>query len=285
MKSIVDIGGSNIKFYTEQEGSNLVLINSLRTPKDPDLLLGIIVDHINHSDHDEFYVGLPGPVYGGESKIFLPPLDYFFDASRLRSLISEKYLVIGNDCAILHKIMDDNMTELIYENRVSNSPFQGSICMTIGTSFGISGMTSSAGQVSLEMAHIPIKCILGLAQLYTRDYRQLDLDANVRNMLNSKSLLAIYEETTSQQDQCPDTCSHVDLIRELIIGSSILAAKLMGISSYKIYIISGIHEILLNMIRSELFHDKLMSKHSYIHSIRTYAQNHIEHNSFMRQTC
>ena len=282
MKSVIDVGGSNSKFFVKKEDNALKFISSVKTPDNPNKLLDIIVEHIRSSNYSEYHLGLPGPIYGEERMVFLPPLGYFFDLNLLRSLTLGKNLIAGNDCSILHGLLDEHTTVTLFENKDCSKQIQGSVCVTIGTSFGISVTTESSFRVSLEMAHIPISCVFGLSQMYATDLNCIDTSLSLSKILNSKNLLSCHQVASGKQGNKIITHEQVNFVRELIIGSSILASKLLGIEAYDIYIVSGIGKVLHDLVGSSDFHHKLCYCHPNIGSIRLFHQSHVEQSDISR---
>ena len=275
MQAVIDIGGSNSKFYTLDEGFNLKLTSSVQTPKDPKKLLMLITDHINCTNYSKYSIGLPGPIYGNEKQVFLPPLDFTFDIWKLYSLTPGKELEVGNDCSTLHKAIKNNYMESIFINNAYTGSLEGSICMTIGTSFGVSAMTQMSSPVSLELAHIPISCVLGLSHLYRLHSSNIDVSLDIRNILNTQHLIAAISKCKENKN-CFDSSPEIILIRELIIGSSILASKLLGIKTHSIIIVSGAKNVIFDITRSVDFQKRVKRNHPYIESIKLYHQDHIK---------
>ena len=180
----------------------------------------------------------------------MPPLNYYLDIKLLRSLTIGKNLVVGNDCSILHGLLDEKTTVALFKNDGCNKPIQGSVCMTIGTSFGISVKTDSSFKVSLEMAHIPISCILGMSPIHATYTNDLDASLNLCSVLNSKYLLSCHKVVSDKEGDDINMYKEINAVLGLIIGASVLASKLLGINTYDIYIVSGIKKVLLEITTS-----------------------------------
>jgi len=271
---IIDIGGTNIKIYYHKE-NYASLSYSIQTPKNANGLHSVLVDYISSCEYDIFYIGLPGPIYGGEKQIFLPPLDYSFNIREFLACLPGKSIFIENDCSLLHKIVVNSPLNLVY-SKDGSTPDTGSICISIGTSFGISGMTHSGGLVSLEMAHIPIESIFNMSGICPQYCRSALEQVCVRDVLNSITIVSLRNGLAKLGIDIKDEADCVALITGLVIGASALAARLLGINDYRVYIVTGIYENIGELFSSTDIHNCLRHDQENIQSISIFAQNHLD---------
>ncbi|MCP9812605.1 hypothetical protein [Synechococcus lacustris] len=271
---IIDVGGSNIKFYYFID-NHPYLKYSKHTPQSSQSLHALLVDSINKSGYDTCYIGLPGPVYGGEKNIFLPPLGYSLNVLDFLACLPEKTIILENDCSLLHKLVIRGSPNEVY-SKSNRSSVYGSICISIGTSFGLSGMTCDGGLVSLEIAHIPVDSILNISGICPQ-YSRLEFSRTyVREVLNSPMILNCKSGLSKLGIGLKSEADCVRLVNGLIIGSSILAAKLLGIVRYDIYIVTGIYDHIGKLLNSQEMHDYLGHHQEDIQSISIFAQNHLD---------
>lgn len=271
---IIDVGGSNIKFYCLID-SHPYLKYSRHTPQSAQSLHALLVDSINNSGYDTCYIGLPGPVYGGEKNIFLPPLGFSLNIEYLLACLPRKSIFLENDCSLLHKLVIRSSPNIVY-SKSNRSSVSGSICISIGTSFGLSGMTCGGGLVSLEIAHIPVNSILNISSICPQYSRLAFSRTCVREVLNSRMILNCKSGLSKLGIGLKSEADCVRLVNGLIIGSSVLAAKLLGIDRYDIYIVTGIYDHIGKLLNSQEMHDYLGHHQEDIQSISIFAQNHLD---------
>ena len=192
---LIDIGGSNIKLYKYKRGAWLELIDFFPTPTSSILLTERIFQSIELCSTSLASIGIPGPVYGGESSIYMPPLKYELDLSEIKRRMAKLGItyIIENDCSLLHTIAKFLPSTRLYNSANSNEANCGSICISLGTSFGINGITAGGGSISLEMAHLPLKslCCFITDTATTCAVAELPLTTNISSILNSRSILSL----------------------------------------------------------------------------------------------
>jgi len=273
---IIDIGGTNIKVYYQTDNYDYPCLRfSKQTPRNADSLKSVLVEFISSSEYDIIYIGLPGPIYGGEKQIFMPPLGYSFNIQEFLASFPDKSIFIENDCSLLHKMVVNSPHSLVYSNDRSSSN-SGSICISVGTSFGINGMTHSGGLVSLEMAHIPVNSIFDISGICPLYCRSALAQTCVKDVLNSITIFSLRDGLAKLGIDIKNEADCVSLIAGLVIGASILAATLLGINDYRIYIVTGIHSRIGQLFSSADIHNYLRHNHANIQFISVFAQNHLD---------
>jgi hypothetical protein len=271
---IIDVGGSNIKFYHFVD-NRPHLKCSKHTPQTAVSLQALLVDSINNSSYDTCYIGLPGPIYGGEKIIFLPPLGFSLNVEHLLALLPEKSIFLENDCSLLHKLAIKSSPDIVYY-KGNRSSISGSICISIGTSFGLSGMTCYGGLVSLEIAHLPVDSIFNISNICPKYSRRALSSTCIKEVLNSRMILNCKSGLARRGIELKSEVDCVALVNGLIIGASVLAAKLLGINKYNLYIVTGIHALISKQLNSQEMHDYLECNQEDIQSISIFAQNHLD---------
>ena len=112
--------------------------------------------------------------------------------------------------------------------------------------------------------------------MYATNLNCIDTSLSLCSILNSKNLLSCHQAVSGKKSEEINAHKQVNFIRELIIGSSILASKLLGIEAYNIYVVSGIGKVLHDLVGSSDFHHKLCYYHPNIKSIRLFHQSHVD---------
>ena len=131
----------------------------------------------------------------------------------------------------------------------------GSICITIGTSFGINAITHSGGSVSLEMAHLPW---INLIPLETTIANGIDTHKySFSDSLNSRYILSLLNECETSEE----ISNLAEGLCEALLSSAQMTANLLGIGRFSLIVVTGIY----------LQIEKLLGKANIKNSAEKYA--------------
>ncbi len=190
-------------------------------------------------------IGLPGPVFGGETEIYMPPLGYSIDIFTLKKKLMNLNISVDicNDCKLLHKIARRLPKRNIFKDDRGFQNDSGSICISIGTSFGINGITRSGCSISLEMAHI---LWFHLIPSQTKITKDIDFyKCTISDVLNSSYILSSLRECNSSEE----IYDLGESLCEALLSSAQMTASLLGINKFQIIVVTGIYLQIENLLQ------------------------------------
>ena len=234
----IDVGGSNSKVYRLNSKMEIELNESKKTPRSANKLSLLLISIASRYKLTKIEIGLPGPIFGGESEIYMPPLGYSIDIFKLKNefMSLNVFTEFYNDCTLLHKLAKYMPQKDIFKDSNHNEAIAASICISIGTSFGINGITETGSSLSLEMAHIPW---FHLNPSMARLGKNVDFfKSKVCDVMNSTYLLASLEE-----------CQEVGEVEYLgqsfcdaLLTAAQITASLLGINKFQLIVVTGIYQ-------------------------------------------
>lgn len=242
----IDVGGSFIKVYSFKDAS-LHLHSRHQTPRSSTDLLDFLANLLPTSSPQITYLGLPGPVSFSSEYIYLPPLAYSISVEDiLNCLPSLSIDRIYNDCSLLHRLIPLlSFTQIDFPLTKPSSNL-ADICVTVGTSFGISVFHPSNQYLSFELAHLPIS-ILSISPVLdsSKSNTFLDLQPShfpICSILNTKTI----------SKYCTDSTLTQNVALTILLAVSHLTT-LLGIQSYHLSLFSSIPSLLLPCFDKLLF--------------------------------
>ena len=173
----------------------------------------------------------------GESEVYMPPLGYSIDIFKLKNDLMglDIFTNFYNDCTLLHKLAKNIPQKDIFKDGNDDKSITASICISIGTSFGINGITEPGSSLSLEMAHIPW---FHLSTTSTILAKNVDFfQSKVCDVMNSTYLLASLEECQEPVEVEYLGRSFCDALRT----AAQMTASLLGINKFQLIVITGIY--------------------------------------------
>ena len=137
---IIDIGGTKIDICKIQKKDNFISCifrKRIQTPKETNILFTEIKKYIKGGDHEYFIIGLPGEVKKNINEVYLPPLKYKINQTKIRAL--HKNIILVNDMfslSFLSKIKKNIFINIGKEEKLERVNRSG--VLAFGTSVGFS---------------------------------------------------------------------------------------------------------------------------------------------------